>query len=89
MFSLFDLSINDIKKEIFLYESKDERPKDMRITKIVIDPFSQEYINKGDFCRLFQATLRKGNLEIVRMYEWNADQSAITEAFDVAVVPIY
>ena len=88
MYSLFDMSINDIKKEIFLYESQEERPKDLKITQIVIDPYTQEYINKGDFCVMFQATLRKAHVEIVRMYEWNADKMKITLGSDVAVTPL-
>lgn len=87
MYSLLNMSINDIKKEILLYESQEERPKDLKITQIVIDPYTQEYINKGDFCFIFHATLRKGHLEIVRMYEWNADKIKITLGSDVAVTP--
>lgn len=87
MYSLFEMSINDIKKEILVYESQEEKPKNLKITQIVIDPYTQEYINEGDFCVIFQATLLKGHLEIVRMYEWNADQMKITLGSDVAVTP--
>lgn len=88
MYSLYEMSINDIKKEILVYESQEERPKDLKITQIVIDPYTQEYINNGDFCVIFQATLRKGHLEITRMYEWNADQMKITLGTDMAVTPL-
>lgn len=88
MYSLFEMSINDIKKEILVYESQEERPKDLKITQIVIDPYTQEYINEGDFCVPFQATLRKSGIEITRMYEWNADKMCITYSTDVAIVPV-